>query len=227
MGVAAGPYAFGRFHIRGVSNTLQAFAWKSVNDFTSHVSVSEGALQQAPDAFGLFVKTHVVAETVNQAMHAALRLVPRRQPDWQATAHPYSQYFREKPAYYGDLQYATVGAGTNSPVPSCNLGTLTADINRERDFKVFPVHHDRLPVPPADEDSKMLAALNATRDFQNGVLEYYCWPEPGDQKYNSNSFLHGLLLKVGLPEPTHINFTATLFPGWSKPVPADYYSPPQ
>jgi hypothetical protein len=131
--------------------------------------------------------------------------------------------------YAGDqVAIAATGSGhVRDWVGLYVVGTPSGYPYYRRDFSVFPVHHARLIVELEDEDSTMLAALNATRDFRNGVLEYYCWPQPGDQQYNSNSFLHGLLLKLNLSAPMGIGFTGTLFPGWSKPVPAEYYSPPQ
>ncbi len=226
LGIGVGAYAFGRFHARDSEGTLHAVPWEPVNDVTSHSSVLGFGSQPVASAFGVFLKSHIVVEINERPLHAALRLVPRNQKDWLSTNHAYSNYFSAKPKYYGDLHYATLGAGPNSVVP-CS-GTLVSGINRERDFSVFPVHHARIQVPEPNEDTTMLVLLNATNDFQDGVVPYACYPESNDEYYNSNSFLHGLLNKAGLSAPPTLNFNGPPpFPGWSKPVPSSYYSPPQ
>jgi hypothetical protein len=51
---------------------------------------------------------------------------------------------------------------------------------------------------------------------------YEWWPEKKDEKHNSNSFTHGLLIAVGVDNIPDVSKDYSV-PGWKKPVPTDAF----
>jgi len=66
----------------------------------------------------------------------------------------------------------------------------------------------------------ILQLFKHTENFaKNPNLDYELFPRKGTGGYNSGSFLAGLLKSLGLDY-----FPELLSPGWSKPVPSEYFN---
>ena len=114
-----------------------------------------------------------------------------------------------------------MGAG---PVPAGCGGILTKGINRPLDVSEDPFHLELLPIPEQYEDLFIDRFFTAFDAFSAG-LPYECFPDPGTNEYNSNSFARGLMHAAQAPVPTFPNVWLSYLPGWVKPIPVTWFTP--
>jgi hypothetical protein len=144
-----------------------------------------------------------------------MRIVPFDQLRWARTPG-----FIQNP--FGDW-YVTVGAESNPP-SGCS-GLLQSDLNRSSDLDPTNfVYRERLHYSEADEEAIVAGLLRADSNYQDDLF-YSCFPLSSDDTYNSNSYVHGLLNKTGLPSPMAPNLVPYFHPGWRKPVPPNEFDP--
>ncbi|HXD75460.1 MAG TPA: hypothetical protein VN628_17060, partial [Vicinamibacterales bacterium] len=104
-------------------------------------------------------------------------------------------------------------------------GLLKSDLNRSSDLDPTNfVYRERLSYSLASEKD-IVGGLLRSDGYYHDDLFYSCFPTSLDDTYNSNSYTHGLLDKVGLASPL-IPFLLRYFhPGWQKPVPSNEFDP--
>jgi RHS repeat-associated protein len=139
-----------------------------------------------------------------------------------------------------NLKYITIGAGPTTTIGLFLPGKdrLVNGINRPKDMildnkvellflKLFnPSNNICDKHINKDNTIDKLLELNDNYQKYNELLDfpldYDLWPSPNNDGYNSNSFVHGLLLSSGImniPTPT---FSV---PGWNKPVSESMFLP--
>lgn len=229
---AAGPYAYGRLHVRDGFNALSAVPWGPVDDATEFAQTLNGNIEQSSNAYGLFAESyHATGFEGTGWQHIGLRVAPRRQRHWLATPNQYHFYFTTKPEKFGDLKFFTVGAQPTGVVPCVLEGYLNAYINRPNDVHFVKINTERVKVPDSDIDSKTLAIFQKMENFPNDTLDYECTPTWFSDGYNSDSWLHGIFIAAGLPDlvmPYDENGEVRWqYDGWEKPVPVQYFNPQQ
>ena len=112
------------------------------------------------------------------------------------------------------IKYMTLGAGPNNLLFNRRL---KAEFNRPRDI------NERIKVETYDFIStegdiveKIEKILDAFKAYSN-ALRYSFFPEKSKNKFNSNSFISGLLYSAGLEAPKFSN--KYKMPGYNRPVP--------
>lgn len=78
---------------------------------------------------------------------------------------------------------------------------------------------------PLVQATAALALLSTAHgNYDDETLEYEAMPDPGDDKYNSNSYVHGMALAIGgIPIFDDPAYDISDLPGWEKPVPSQYF----
>jgi hypothetical protein len=165
---------------------------------------------------GVFAKAHRVLAGLPYH-HFAIRIQPRNQQFWRS--HPQlGEHFDNRDPNSG-LFFATIGAG---PEPDGCSGALKSDINRTRDVHASYTRLELLEYPAASEDS--LIAQFFARDANYGDdLQYECFPDPGTNEFNSNSYATGLINATGVPQPKFKTELGWQLPGAEKPVPTNNF----
>ena len=80
---------------------------------------------------------------------------------------------------------------------------------------------------PGQEDSTIQRLIQLELNYKDN-LNYACFPVPGDDLYNSNSFAAGLIQAAGLPlplTPTSTSSQLLSYPGWLYPMPSINFRP--
>jgi hypothetical protein len=216
-----GPFAYGRFHGRDASYTLQATPWRPVDEATIS-RVIGGYLRTVMGGFGFHAKAYDIPGTFGLEKHLGLAFVPRNQKVW--ASHPtlanYQISLTKSPKLYGENLVVTTGGAPVGGPPDWKLSQFfnrsPGDLDKPANPGVW------LHVAPQLEDQKALDLLLRSYGFPDGVLEYDAVPIVGLPGYNSNSFMRGLLNVCGLLPPPSF-FTNATFPGAGKPVPPEYF----
>jgi Concanavalin A-like lectin/glucanases superfamily/Bacterial Ig-like domain/IPT/TIG domain len=162
---------------------------------------------------GIFVKAQWVVPPI-PLLHTSMRVVPKNQALW-AGAPGFIQNL------FGDW-YLTLAA--ESSTGGCS-GLLKSDVNRPEDLDVSNfVYRERLQYSLHDEAVIINGLLQSDFNYQD-QLNYACLTTEFLNTYNSNSYTHGLLDKVGLPSPIAPFLTPYFHTGWSRPVPSVEFDP--
>lgn len=191
--------------------------------------------RQATPGIGIFAKAHLVS-AVPYFMHLSLRITPENPLLWRA--HPiWGRYFRDyvddngetRPAVdvYGNIS-ATIGAGpegsNGEDTTSLCLfnGILKSQPNRPKDQLATPSYLRELRL--RGSQNFYIGKLFELDGNYRDQLTYECVPDDPDE-YNSNSYLSGLLGAADISKPWFPQAFPSMFPGWSKPVPAVFFQP--
>jgi putative pyrroloquinoline-quinone binding quinoprotein len=177
---------------------------------------------------GIFLGGHSVSGIVpgDPTLHASIRIVPKDQRRWAgATGLGFQQ------DSLGNW-FLTIGGHPN---PTLNCITSSSsflfgvldfwdDVDLSNKRYLAP-----LPYRLSDEEAIVDGLILSNSNYQGHELLYNCTPAVDDPTYNSNSYAHGLLNKVGLPEPleTSLQPLRLLHYGWYKPVPSANFDPHQ
>ncbi len=203
----------------GDTPVVQAAATVTVADTKwPHRRGVSGRNDASNPRLGIFVKAQPVVALVAPSpfLHTSVRIVPRDQRRWAGAPD-----FRQNP--FGEW-YLTIGAESD-PAGQCS-GLLKSDLNRPDDLNPTNfIYRERLQYPDADEAAIILGLLNADDNYGDD-LAYQCFPALVPGTYNSNSYTHGLLNKVGLPSPVTPYLAPYLHPGWQTPVPSSEFDAP-
>jgi hypothetical protein len=220
LNVASVPYVYGRFHVRDSNNTLAAVPWKSIDYATSYAGEQGvGSLTAAPVQFGILVKSYRVILIYE---HAGLILIPRNQDRW-LKSEQWSAQLRKNARLFGDVWVVGIGGQRSS-----DGLYLDGELNRGGELAVAALDKEWLSVPISSEDLKMEELLRRAVAFPDHQLDYESDPGIFTDGYNSNSFLRGLLQAADIFPLPQFPFAllGTYFPGWMKPVPANYFALP-
>ena len=168
------------------------------------------ARHHAPNLrFGISVKGQFVVAPI---IHTSLHVVPRNQTLWA-----------NQPGFLVDSAgtwFLTIGA--ESSTNSCS-GELVSDLNRASDLDPdIAIYRERLSYQAGQED-RMIQRLLLSDNNYTDDLPYACKPTLEDFFYNSNSYTHGLLNKVGLLSPLTPELLRPLHWGWKKPVESEEF----
>ncbi len=160
-----------------------------------------------PNGREIFVAVHYVGLG---AYHASLLVVPRHN----------SLYAGRKAFvndYPGGLKFAALGAGRERGL------TLVSRLNREADIDLSTkVEYQQVDLGGRDED-QLVADLFAADASYEDDLGYRPWPGAESDRYNSNSYVSGVLQAVGLMPPVLRSNT----PGYGKPIPINNFLHPR
>ena len=197
---------------------------------------------------GILVKGHRVPFTPYN--HASIRVAPTNIGRWYE-GNPDLFYLRNAEGSiaspnidsYGN-RFFTFGAGpdaANDTGSACLLyphqiiGTLAGGINRPADVRESPAELARAHYSPLLENLLIERLLASNARYKND-LGYACLPEFEAPGYNSNSYAAGLLNATRIAPPSFplvrqnglpcggVNPVACeVYPGWTKPVPADSF----
>jgi len=126
--------------------------------------------------------------------------------------------------------FATLGAGSDAPLPNACGGHLRSEANRDRDVTAPPYSEkefERLSYPMGFEN-ELINRLFVLDDAYADNLDYECYPDKGEQEYNSNGYVSGLLKAAGITLPA---FPADIgehwplygYSGWDQPVPEEKF----
>jgi hypothetical protein len=181
----------------------------------------------APDAsnssilpgVGVFAKAHTIIE-FPVFRHVSIRIVPRDQDFWrQREPDIFKEFDVQTERYFG-----TIGAGlpTGDTGVSCS-GVLTSDFNRQMDVQREARAFERLRYANAAENLVIAELIAANRSYADH-LRYECFPDVGENEYNSNSYAAGILKLIGLPYPKFPAIGQWMYPGWSKAVPSSEFA---
>jgi RHS repeat-associated protein len=177
--------------------------FKTINLHVYHYAANNPIVYIDPDGERIDIQIHKV---IGPWYHASIRITL----DTQELIDAYKNHsmFEDAQTDSEGKLYITIGAGGIS-------GKLVADINRERDvdetIKVDIKPLDMSGKNEIDEIQKFLDAYNA---YEND-LDYFWFPGKKNEKYNSNSFVRGILEKLGFKPP---EFTKKM-PGYDKAIP--------
>ena len=191
--------------------------------------------RQATPGVGIFVKAHLIS-AVPYFMHLSLRITPQYPLPWRA--HPiWGRYFHQyvddngvtRPTVdvYGNIS-ATLGAGPAGPpgedtTSFCLVnGILKSEPNRPKDQSATPSYQQEL-VLRGSQDFYIGKLFELDGNYRD-QLTYECLPDDPDE-FNSNSYVSGLLGAADLSKPWFPRAFPTMFPGWSKPIPARFFQP--
>lgn len=116
----------------------------------------------------------------------------------------------------------SLGAGPSGSVPGF-LGNLVGDTNRDRDIAIHTadqLHALTRPAQYATSRQWVDALIRGTVGYPDS-LTYKLFPDAGENEYNSNSFIAGLLSATGtsVADPSTI-FADGDYPGYELPVPS-------
>jgi hypothetical protein len=93
-------------------------------------------------------------------------------------------------------------------------------LNRESDVDpTLLIYRERLQYALNDEEAIVGGLLQADGNYRDELV-YGCFPLATNDKYNSNSYTHGLLNIVGLPSPITPYLLPFVHTGWGKPAPS-------
>ena len=173
---------------------------------------------------GIFLKSQDALTPFLIVQHNSVRVVPIDQ-DWLAAQASLDSGETDG---FGN-RYFTLGAGLPDGADTgatCGGGNLTKGVNRPGDITKPVKALIKLPVAPVSEGATIFSLLLHFNAYANDV-PYWCTPGDPDSStglaYNSNSFAHGLLHAAGVPhQEREPRFPA---PGWSLPLPAQYFRP--
>ena len=116
------------------------------------------------------------------------------------------------------LKYITLGSGPNNRILNRQL---VAEFNRPRDINNdIKVETYSFDLPKENNIEVIEKILDAFKAYNND-LSYSYFPNTRNKKFNSNSFITGLLSNVGLEIPK-FNDKYKL-PGYNKPIPLISY----
>ncbi len=178
----------------------------------------QGRLSLRTPGVGIFVKSHQVQAPLN-FQHLSIRVTPTFQSFWRDLK---PNDFVQRDEY--DNIFMTIGAGTAEGDTSATCsGTLTKGINRNRDVGADPIRLEKLPLHAFDE-IRLINDLYVYFAGYKDDLEYACVPEMNPGKYNSNSFVSGILRRAGAPLPL-FPLRGNTAPGWATPVPSHKFDP--
>ena len=178
----------------------------------------QGRLSLRTPGVGIFVKSHQVQVPFN-FQHLSIRITPTFQSFWRDLK---PNDFIKRDEY--DNYFMTIGAGTAEGDTSVTCsGTLTKGINRQRDVDVEPIRLEKLPLH-ALEEIRLINDLYVYFAGYKDDLAYACVPEMNPGKYNSNSFVNGILRRAGAPLPL-FPLRGNTAPGWGTPVPSHKFDP--
>jgi len=149
-----------------------------------------------------------------------LRVTPTDQLHW----HTRLESQMENMDIFGN-RFFTIGAGPGDSDTGACSGFLISGLNRTRDVSAVPWWFLRLQYSPFLENSLIERLLNAQALFPGGQLQYECFPDDNPAAYNSNSFARGLLDATDIPAPAFPHLFPSMFPGFGKPVPREYFVP--
>ena len=150
----------------------------------------QGKLSLRTPGVGIHVKSHQVQAPFN-FQHLSIRITPTIQGLWR-NLKPNDFVKRDE---YGNY-FMTIGAGTAEGDTSATCsGTLTKGINRERDVDANPIRLEKLPLHAFDE-IRLINDLYVYFAGYKDDLPYACVPEMNPGKYNSNSFVSGILRRA-------------------------------
>jgi len=156
-------------------------------------------------------------EVVGDSYHTLLRITPTDQKYWSK-----DKLFNKftKLNKVGDL-YFTLGAGPE-------MGDLVSNINRTSDAEPHIGKYIQISIPKNYRDeNEFIRKLIENDSKYKDHLDYDLFPAKvgnevwymADDGYNSNSYVAGLLISVGVSPPTPPVST----PGFQKPVPAKHF----
>jgi hypothetical protein len=175
--------------------------------------------REAPNPrLGIFLKTHSVSGVPGDpSLHSSLRLAPKNQARWAGAT---GLGFQQDAA--GNW-FVTIG-GHPEPGPCSGylmgLTNYFDDVDLSNKRYVSPLRY-----PPNDEEAIVTGLLLSNSHYQGHEVLYRCTPQADDPTYNSNSYAHGLMNKVGLPVPLEAWLLSFLQYGWYKPVPSTHFDP--
>jgi hypothetical protein len=231
MRLAKAQYASAGNWLGAKNSALTSLAGPSMVEANSVWSTPQGGKQLANSAtrpgVGVFAKGQPV---FLQYFHASIRIVPRqidlwigRRPD---VFGPLAKRFPDQGApapvdAFGNY-FGTLGAESSLPgLQSCS-GFLESNFNRERDVAALTLDLERLAYSSLRENQLIEQLLNLDAQYDDNLL-YECFPDPGTEEYNSNSYASGLLKAAKVPEPRFPVKQSDWYPGWLKPVPEDAF----
>jgi hypothetical protein len=191
--------------------------------------------RQATPGIGIFAKAHLIS-VVPYFMHTAVRITPRDPLPWRA--HPlWGRYFRDyvdasgvtRPAIdvYGNVS-ATIGAGPEGEQGEDTTmfclfnGILKSQPNRPKDQSEMPSYQQELRLN-GSQDFYIARLFELDANYRD-QLTYECVPDDPDE-FNSNSYASGLIGAADIRKPWFPQAFPSMFPGWSKPVPAQFFQP--
>jgi len=204
-----------------VSNTPTVQMAATWNTAETPWPFRRGALgrREAPNPrLGIFLKGHSVSGMPGDPfVHGSLRIVPRNQSRWASAT---GLGFRQDAV--GNWFVAIGG----HPDPGPCSGFLMALTNYFDDVDLSNKRYlSPLQYALKDEEAIVTGLLLSNSHYQEHEVLYRCTPEADDPTYNSNSYAHGLLNKVGLPSPLEPSLLPFLQYGWYKPVPPAKFDP--
>lgn len=202
-------------------------------DYTVFPTQTGQGADQRRGRFGIYVKGHpayFIGGWGIPQQHSSLRVVPYDQDTWAPILQTYER--GSSLDFWGNA-FVTYGAG-NGDSDTGSGGVVTADRNRPSDRNFPPIYLTR--VRAFTEEGVHVNTLNglvahyvANHNTGPATLPYKAVPNNnGDNTYNSNSFIRGLLIAADLPSPpiTRRSGGLSRYPGWTKPIPQVYFGAP-
>jgi len=155
-----------------------------------------------PTGMEVAVQAHAVAFG---NYHLSIRITPENQEMYKG-----DERFKEDEN--GKL-FLTLGAEPEK-------GKLVSDLNRGKDLFKKKVETVILDLEGRDEDEVIDALLSADKNYGDDA-EYWLFPKEGDTKYNSNSYVSGVLRYAEVEPPDMKSNT----PGYDNPLPIPEENP--
>ena len=180
----------------------------------------------APGPYGVFFKGHNITYVdATIAWHASIRIVPRDADQWRARRP--DVFFSNTTDTTGHI-FATIGAGpgenharSSDSTVFCSIygpPYLTDAFNFSQDISIPASALERLRYSEKEENDLTGRIIDTAVSYRDDL--HYCFnPYFQPVYYNSNSFIHGLLNAVDIPEPTAPRPVTSLYVGWDKAVP--------
>lgn len=174
---------------------------------------------------GLFVKSQYAVEPI-RIHHTALWLAPADQK-WIERWYQQNPHLSPLRDPFKNL-FLTLGAGLpngedstlNCAIPG--VEPLMKGINRAGDVGKVTRARDQLPVAEWLEATVINNVLDAHRRYLD-TAPYACFPDTFTGFYNSNSYVHSLLVYGQVPHLTGPPDSPT--PGWNVLIPTTYFAP--
>lgn len=210
----------------------------NTTDCSVYPTPTGGNTDQLRGLQGIYIKGHPAkfyfSEVPEQGVaipwyHASLHVVPHDQSSWGpilatleggAAKNQHCNYF------------VTFGANDGGGGDTGGGNVLTAGINRNSDRTFRARYRKRVSSEVAAEGQHLVDLIDRVQYFITNhnsgstALPYKARPNNnGDNTYNSNSFIHGLLRSADVPPPPITNHFGAWgrFPGYLKPVPQVYF----
>ena len=158
------------------------------------------------DPTGMEITLQIHRVFISNHYHASIKITPENQEKYKNEPE-----FEDQVDEEGN-HYATIGA-------SPQWGKLRSGVNRERDIEIEKVEVIVIDLEGRDEDEVIDALLAADKNYGDDV-EYWFFPKEGDTKYNSNSYISGLLKLLGINPPEVKGWSV---PGYDKPLSDEYF----